>query len=178
MSKYSERFKLAIVEQYLRGGAGYLQIAREHSLLDSAVRTWVRLHRAHGAAGLAKKFDHYNAQFRLTVLQRMWADALSYKQVAALFNIRNDGCIGQWERCYHSGGPDALAPRKRGRPKNMPILPNTKPPESPADLADRSHDELVAEVNQLRMEVAYLKKLEALVQAQKQQRTAMRKKRK
>jgi transposase len=107
----------------------------------------------------------------------MWDDELSYGQVAALFNIRDAGCIGHWERCYHSGGPDALAPRKRGKPKKMPIPPDTKP-ESLPDATARTHDELVVEVNQLRMEVAYLKKLRALVQAQKQPRTTTRKKRK
>lgn len=178
MSKYSEQFKLTIVQQYLSGTAGSKQIAHEHNLPHSTVRRWVSLHRAHGTDGLAKKFSHYSAEFKLSVLQRMWDDDLSYGQVAATFNIRNPGCLSHWERCYHSGGLDALAPRKRGRPKKMPLLPNTEPPESLPDPAGRTHDELVAEVNHLRMEVAYLKKLEALVQAQKQQRRTTRKKRK
>lgn len=178
MSKYSEQFKLAIVQQYLLGNAGSTMIAHEHNLPRSTVRTWVRLHQAHGTDGLAKKFSHYSAEFKLSVLQRMWDDDLSYGQVAAVFNIRNAGCLSHWERCYHSGGLDALAPRKRGRPKKMPILPNTESPESLPDPEGRTRDELVAEVNQLRMEVAFLKKLEALVRAQKQQRTTTRKKRK
>jgi len=45
------------------------------------------------------------------------------------------------------------------------------------DDATRSREELLAEVNFLRMENAYLKKLKALVQQQEQQTTA-RKKRK
>lgn len=59
----------------------------------------------------------------------------------------------------------------------LPMPPENKP-ESLPDPAERTHDELVTEVNQLRMEVAYLKKLRALVQAQQQQRTTTRKKRK
>lgn len=177
MSKYSEQFKLAIVQQYLSGSGGYKQIAKRHDLPHTTVKMWVDLHRAHGTEGLTKKFSHYSVEFRLSVLRRMWDAQLSYRQAAAAFNIRNPGCISEWERCYHSGGLDALAPRKRGRSKTMPIAPNTEPPESLPDPAGRSHDELVAEVNQLRMEVAYLKKLEALVQAQKQQRATMRKKR-
>lgn len=178
MSKYTEQFKLAVVEQYLAGDVGYKAVAHSHNLLYSTVRKWVNLYRAHGMDGLTKKFSHYSAEFRLSVLQRMWDDELSYTQVAAAFNIRSAGCISQWERCYHSGGLDALAPRKRGGPKMMPIIPDIEPPESLPDPKGRTHDELVAEVNQLRMEVAFLKKLEALVQAQKQQRTTTRKKRK
>lgn len=178
MSKYDAQFKLSIVQQYLSGDSGFRQVAEEHGLQYAAVRMWVELYRAHGTGGLAKKFSHYNVEFRLSVLRRMWDAQLSCRQVAAEFNIRNPGCISQWERCYHSGGLDALAPRKRGRSTKMPIPPKTEPPESLPDPAGRTHDELVCEVNQLRMEVAYLKKLEALVQAQKQQRTIMRKKRK
>lgn len=178
MSKYSEQFKLAIVQQYLSGTAGFVQVAREHNLPHSTVRLWVNLYQVHGADGLVKKFSHYNADFRLSVLRHMWDAQLSYRQVAAAFNVRNAGCISHWERCYHSGGLDALAPRKRGRPTKMPTPPNTELPESLPDPAGRTHDELVAEVSQLRMEVAYLKKLEALVQARKQQRTTTRRKRK
>ena len=178
MSKYTEQFKFVVVQQYLSGTAGFKSVALSHNLPYSTVRKWVSLYQAHGMEGLAKKFSHYSAEFKLSVLQRMWDEELSYGQVAATFNIRNAGCLSQWERCYHSGGLDALAPRERGRPKNMPLPPNTEPPECLPDPAGRTHDELVAEVNQLRMEVAYLKKLEALVQAQKQQRVTMRKKRK
>ena len=178
MSKYSEQFKLAMVRQYESGTAGYSQLANEHNVPDSMVRLWVRLYRAHGADGLAKKFSHYTAEFKLAVLRHMWDDDLSYKQVAAAFNIRNPGSVSNWERCYHSGDLDALAPRKRGRPKNMPTHPNTEPPAPAPDPAGPTYDQLVAEVNQLRMEVAYLKKLEALVQAKRQQQTTMRKKRK
>jgi transposase len=46
----------------------------------------------------------------------------------------------------------------------MPV-PTTKPEPSPDD-EKRTREELLAELNQLRMENAYLKKLRALVQAQ------------
>lgn len=178
MSKYSEQFKLAVVQQYLSGTLGYKQVGEEHHLDHSTVRRWVKLHEAHGMDGLTKKFSHYSAEFKLSVLQRMWDGDLSFRQAAAVFNIRNASDIGHWENCYHNGGLDALVPRKRGRSKKMPILPSTEPPELLSDPAGRTHDELVAEVNHLRMEVAYLKKLDALVQAQKQQRTITRKRRK
>lgn len=177
MTKYSEQFKLKVVEQYLQGTAGYKTIGKPLGVDDKAVKRWVTRYRIHGKAGLAKKFSHYSAEFKLSVLQHMWLKELSFGQVSAQFDIRNPGAVGQWERCYHSGGLDALAPRKRGRPKNMPIPPDTKPGSLP-DPSGCTHDELIVEVNQLRMEVAYLKKLQALVQAQQQQRTIARKKRK
>ncbi len=176
MAKYSEHFKLAVVEQYLDGKVGSGQIEREYGLPQATILTWVKLYEAHGSDGLVKKFSHYDAEFRLAVLQRMWDEDLSCKQVAVIYNIRNPSCIGHWERCYHDGGLDALAPRKRGRPNTMPkpILPKPVPPPK---AAASTYDEMVAEVNQLRMEVAYLKKLHALVQAQQKLRATQRKKR-
>ena len=53
---------------------------------------------------------------------------------------------------------------------------NTPKPDQAPDDDKRSREELLAEVNQLRMELAYVKKLQALVQARQQQ--APRKKRK
>lgn len=177
MAKYSEQFKLAVVQQYLKKAGGYKTIGKAHGVNPKAVQRWVSLFEVHGTEGLAKKFSHYDCQYRLAVLEHMWANELSYNQVASVFNIRNPGCIGQWERCYHSGGIDALMPRKRGGPKKMPDSPPSQP-QSPADDETRTREELLAEVNHLRMENAYLKKLRALVQSQKQQRATLRKKRK
>jgi transposase len=148
-------FKLSVVEFYRRG---------EHSVrgvyfgIDQAtVRKWGAIHEAHGAEGLMKKFSPYDAEFKLSVLKRMWEDGLSHRQSAAMFNIRNKSCLSDWERRYKTGGIDALAPHRRGSPRAMPK--SEKPPEpqvSPSDDA-KSREELLAELNYLRMENAYLK---------------------
>lgn len=177
MTKYNEQFKCEVVEQYISGTKGYKLVAKLHGLSYSMLRKWVSLYRLHGAAGLAKKSSSYDAAFRLAVLQHRWNGALSYGRVAAVFNIRSPGSISDWERCYHSGGIDALIPRSRGKPSKMPLPQDIKPPLSP-DGAQPTRDELVVEVNHLRMEVAYLKKLQALVQSQQQQQATARKKRK
>ena len=177
MTKHTEQFKLEVVQQYALGTLGYKSLATLHGLNYARVRLWVSLYHHHGAAGLAKKFSHYDAEFKLSVLQHMWAKDLSYGQVAALFNIRSPGSIGHWERCYHDGGIDALIPRSRGGAKKMPDSLLPKPP-LPPDHDPGTREELLAEVNHLRMENAYLKKLQALIQLQQQQRATARKKRK
>ena len=164
MSKHSEQFKLSVVQQYLAGPAGFKTVARQHGLKHAMVRNWVGWYRAHGTDGLKKKFSHYSAEFKLSVLKHMWENELSYGQTAAVFNIRSPGVLSVWERGYRSGGTDALVARPRGRPKQM-AAPPTKP-ESPLDDENRPREELLTELNHLRMENAYLKKLRALVQAQ------------
>jgi|SRR5476649_917323 len=143
----------------------------------SMVKLWVAVYKRYGAAGLRKKFDHYDAPFRLRALKLMWKNHWSYSETAIVLGIRSSGCLAVWERCYHSGGIDALKPRKRGRPPKMPDFSPARTPTTTDD-ESRSKKDLLAEIDQLRMENAYLKKLEALVQGQKHQKAATPKKRK
>jgi transposase len=167
MAKYDERFKLSVVQQYLAGEGGYTALAHQHGLVQSLVRRWVQRFRAHGAEAFKKKFSHYSAEFKLSVLRHMWENELSYGQTAVQFDIRNPGILSVWERSFHGGGLDALKPRPRGRPTAMAV-PTAKP-DTPSDDEKRSREELLAELDHLRMENAYLKKLQALVQARPKQ---------
>jgi transposase len=177
MAKYSEQFKLAVVQDYLSDTSeGYRAIGRRHGITSQTiVERWVAAYRLHGEAGLRKKSNKYSADYKLSVLRHMWDNQLSINQTAGKFDIRSYAMVGIWERAYQDGGIEALEPRRRGRPKPMTASDTTKPDQAPDD-DKRSREELLAEVNQLRMELAYVKKLQALVQARQQQ--ALRKKRK
>jgi transposase len=177
MTKYSERFKLAVVQDYLSDSSdGYRAIARRHGLTSHAiVERWVAAYRLHGDVGLGKKSSKYTAEYKLSVLRYMWDNHLSINQTAADFDIRSYAMVGMWQRAYQAGGIEALAPKARGRRKPMTVPSKTKPNTAPDD-DKRSREELLAEVNQLRMELAYLKKLDALVLARQSQ--AQKRKRK
>ncbi|WP_422392631.1 IS3 family transposase [Mycetohabitans rhizoxinica] len=164
MSRYTEQQKLQVVEDYLSGQSGLKTVAKRHDVDISAVRSWVAAYREHGCAGLMKKQRvDYSAEFKLTVLKRMRSEGLSRRQVAAKFDIRLFKVVGEWERRYDEGGLEALAPRRRGLTKKMPTTVNSADlPVKAVQREARTQDELLAEVKQLRMENAYLKKLEAL----------------
>ncbi len=119
---------------------------------------------------------NYSTEFKLSVLQRMREEELSYRQGASLFDIRTSDIIGEWERRYDKDGLDALSrqPGSRLHVKMTKLIPSIQL-EASNDEA-RARDDLLSELNQLRMENAYLKKLDALVQAK--ERAAQRKKRK
>jgi transposase len=176
MAKYDECFKLRVVQQFLDGKAGVKAIAKQSGLAHAMVRRWVESFQRHGANGLKKKFSHYSAEFKLSVLQHIWDNELSYGQAAIHFNIRNASVLGVWERSFRSGGLDALQPRPRGRPGKSKMSAPTIKTETPPEDDKRSREELLAEVGQLRMEVAYLKKLRALVQAQQKATPAKKRK--
>lgn len=141
------------------------------------LRKWIAAYQALGAAGLrSKKKKNYNPEFKLNVWQRMREEELSHRQVAALFDIRKSDIIGEWERRYDEGGLEALSRqpgsgRHKKRTEPIPFIQL----ESSGDEA-RTRDDLLAELSQLRMEIAYLKKLDALVQAK--ERATQRNKRK
>jgi transposase len=179
MKKHTEQFKLSVVEHYLNSLEGYQAVAQHHGIGRVLVRRWVAFYRCHGVDGLKKKYSKYSAEFKLSALQHMWDNKLSYSATAAIFDIRGQCFLGIWERSFSEGGIDALKSHPRRRTKIMPD-PKTSQPESPAPAADdeaRSRADLISELNYLRMENAYLKKLKALVQAD-QQAAAARAKRK
>jgi transposase len=176
MAKYDERFKRKLVDTYLRGGIGLPVLAARHGIDYSMLRRWVAAFRLHGDAALHGKQSRYDARFKLKVLQHMWRDGLSAREITALYDIRAAGAVPQqWARLYDEGGIDALAPRPKGRPRKMADTQPDKPAEEKAP-DTRTREELLKENDYLRAEVAYLKKLDALLKAKKQ--AAQKKKRK
>lgn len=175
LAKHDESLKLKIVQAYLAGSKGYKALAKQYEVAPSSVRRWIGGYRQHGARALSKKFDHYSQEFKLRVLREIKQRELSQAEAAALFDVRGVGAIAIWQRRYDEGGPEALKPQPRGRPPKMMLTP--KPPKAPPPPADDASalEKLRKENEYLRAEVAYLKKLEALVRANRQ---AARKERK
>lgn len=165
--KYDKRFKLRVVKEHLAAKRGIKATARIHGLGFSMLRRWVASYQAHGPAGLIHSGRQYDVKFKLAVLRRMWRDGLSLGQTSVLFDIRNAAHLKQWEQQYHAGGVGALAPRQRGRPPAMPDSKPAKPAVPSAPDAQRSREDLLKELEYLRAENAYLKKLDALIQAKK-----------
>lgn len=175
MAKYEEGLKREIVKRYLAGSAGYKALGKEFGIDPRAISRWVHRYHHHGDTGLQKKHGKYDARFKLSVLKRMWQDELSYTQVAALFDLRvSTAVISSWERLYHGGGLAALESKPKGRRKTMTTPQSPTPPAESASEDTRTLKEVLKENEYLRAEVAYLKKLKALIQAKE---TAAQKKR-
>jgi transposase len=172
MRKHTVQFKLSVVEHYLGSSEGYKAVAGHFGIAYSLVQRWVAFYRMNGADGLKKRTrPAYSPEFKLSVLQHMWDNKLSYAETAARFNIRGQCYIGVWERSFLAGGMDSPMPPPTGRTEKMPD-PKTNgsplPVPERADDETRPREELLKELNYLRMENAYLKKLKALAQADRQ----------
>ena len=168
MTKYDEEFKRSVVQDYLADGGGCKALAAKYGVHREQIRRWVESYRHNGDSGLIKKFSHYSAEFKLQVLKRMWREELSFSQTVHLFNLRGGvGVVSNWQRKYYEGGITALTPKPRGRPKKM--KPATPPQSSNVQPTEaKTLEELQRENEYLRAEVAYLKKLDALVRAKQQ----------
>ena len=96
------------------------------------------------------------------VVETMQKEGLSYCEAARKFEVPSDTSVASWERIYLTEGAEGLAVERRGRGSKG----------RPAKLPSEVEEDLLAEVQRLRAENAYLKKLNALVQARKKQEQA------
>ena len=159
MSKYSNEFKLRVVEYSLNEHHGCIDTARHFNIKgDYTVLKWVRKYKEHGISGLIKNNQRYDGEFKKNVIEYMHNNHLSLMETSIKFNLGNHNIVGKWERIYYEEGPQALYEERRGRRKNMSSKPRKK------KLSEDTEKDLIAEVQQLRMENEYLKKLNALVQ--------------
>ena len=176
MKKYEEQFKVQLVEQYLTGKAGFTAVSREHGVPRSLLQRWVAFFRQHGVDGLRPKSVTYDGEFKLLVLRHMWENELSFGQVSVVYDIRDQCAVGKWQRSYEAGGPAGLGVDSTSSIEEMSSsVKKVKQPDPSIPDSEKSQEDLLAELNWMRMENAYLKKLEALVQAK---RAALRSKRK
>ncbi len=174
MARYDEQFKLKAVQQYLSRNASYREVAAAYGIEFSQLRCWVASYEAHGRSGLARKSGGYDVGLKLEVLERALSEGLSDRQLAALYDIRSTGHIGKWRRQYDAGGVSALQPQRRDR-RSMP--PPKDPPQPLHEFDEkRPHKELLEELAYLRAENAYLKKVKALIEAERTE--ALQRKRK
>ena len=160
MSKYSDEFKLQVVRYCIEGNHGYSDAANHFNMKqDHTVLKWVRKYKEHGEKGLIKNNQKlYSGEFKQNVVEYMHTNHLSATMTATKFNLANENTVLKWERIYYEEGPQALYEERRGRNKNMSSKPRKK------KLSKENEEDLIEEVQRLRMENAYLKKLQALVQ--------------
>ena len=159
MSKYSEEFKLEVINYYLNNHYSFEYVAKQFEIPAwTTVRKWVRKYKEHGYKGLIKnQKTSYSGEFKQNVIEYMHTNHLSCLETAIYFNLAGDYVVSKWERIYYEEGPQGLYIERRGRSKNMSSKPKKK-------LSKEVEEDLIAENQRLRMENEYLKKLNALVQ--------------
>ncbi len=159
MSKYSEEFKLDVVNYYFSGKGSLLGTAKKFNIPSvTSVKRWVYKYEKHGIPGILKnQLSSYDGYFKQTVVEYMHENHLSCTETAYHFNLGNHDIVGKWERIYYEEGPQALYKERRGKIQKMSCKPRKSKNIN-------ENEDLLEEVQRLRMENEYLKKLNALVQ--------------
>ena len=95
----------------------------------------------------------YTPEFKKMVVETMQKEGLSYSETARRYEVSNHHRIQDWERIYLTEGPEGFAVERRGRGSTG----------RPRKLPKEVEEDLLTEVQRLRAENEYLKKLQSLV---------------
>ena len=95
----------------------------------------------------------YTGEFKQMVAEAIIRDKMSYREAAKQFEVSNHHLVADWERIYLTEGPEGLYIERCGRGSKG------RPTKFPKEV----EEDLLKEVQRLRAENAYLKKLQALV---------------
>lgn len=147
--------KMQAVNLVTEEGYSYKKAGDVIGASKTMVIGWVKLVELHGVKGLERRaYTTYSGQFKVNVIRYMHDNHLSCHAASIHFNLSKTQ-VQRWERIYFEEGAEALSLERRGRSrKGMP--------KKKKDFVE--HDDLMKELEYLRMENDYLKKLKALVQ--------------
>lgn len=160
MVKYSDKFKLQVVLDYLSGSLGYTLLSKKYGIPNTSImKRWVRAYNEFGKNGLTRKEKKqvYSVQFKLDVLNFMKQTGTSYQDTAIRFYMNNPTLIASWNSKFLKEGIEGLE-KTKGRP---PMSKNPKIKAVKLESTMSREEQLERENELLRLEVAYLKKLKA-----------------
>ena len=113
-----------------------------------------------------QKQRKYSPEFKASVIMDMREHRLSYCETVRKYELGSTqsgaaiGLLQRWERIFLEEGAEGLMKERRGRACKASGTRKGRPPK----LDKKVEEDLIAENQRLRMEIEYLKKLDALVQ--------------
>lgn len=162
--KYDYAFKLECVKLVTEQHYSCESASIKMGISESNIRKWVSFYREYGKIGLLpRKNQVYSVDFKIKVLRAIANDSLSLREARLKFNIPTDSTIIKWKKDFNSFGLDGLQVKPKGRPKSMN---NFKRKKRKSDKPLTREEELLLENEALRCQLDYLKKLQALIQAE------------
>ena len=106
----------------------------------------------------------YNGVQKVEIIKRIHKENMSFMGASREYGI-SDRTLRDWERIYWEQGEEALLEERRGR---AGAASGTRKGRKPK-LDKKVEEDLIAENQRLRMEIDYLKKLNALVLEEERQ---------
>ena len=156
--RFTKEFKLECVRKYKAGEQINDPGGCKHKTFVDTVRRWARIYDSVGEVGLEHKKPKRTWQDKMNMIQRV-LNGESIQETALSNGIQSD-LLSKWYKIYQESGIDGLKLDRRGRHRKMAKKPKTS--NEP-----KTKEELEKELEYLRAENEYLKKLNALVQKRK-----------
>ncbi len=141
--------------ELFRSGRGCDVVSGALSVPRGTVKQWQQIYRAFGSEVLLSmdgKQAVYSYEQRVSAARAVVDGGMAKPSAMAEFGIMSRAPLDRWCRLYREGGAEALRPRPKGRPRGSGSRPRTR------------EEELEERCRRLEAEVAYLKKLRALVE--------------
>ena len=159
--KRSYDFKLRCVEEVLKGRSA-ISVAAEFNCDRSQLWRWVVLFKRCGASGLMPRSNRsYDVNFKLKVLKAIEKKSLTLEEACIKFNISGSSVIRTWQRKFTEKGIAGLQGKSKDRPEFMAFKKRIE-----TSAKSSTKEKLLLENESLRAEIALLKKLQALIQAE------------
>lgn len=161
MGRFTPAEKYQVVRCYVKGKSSYRELGKQIGVDDSVIRYWVKLYQYHGEKAFHFPYTKYPQAFKLKVIRFIEETEYSIREASAIFQIPDFSMVRRWKKKWERGGIDALASTGKGHP------PMTSRKKKNIKKEEAGKDDIQAmkeELEYLRMENAYLKKLRALVQ--------------
>ena len=154
--KHDIEARKAAIELFERGH-GFGSASKALSVPRSTVRQWFYVYRSFGSEVLLSmdgKQARYTYEQKVAAASAVVDGGMSKRDAMEAFGVMSMAPLKRWCALYREGGAEALRPRPKGRPKGSKAKPRVRTREQ--ELEERSR--------RLETEVAYLKKLRALVE--------------
>ena len=138
-------------------GMGSCKVASTLSVPRQTVKEWHHIYHAFGSEVLLTmdgKQAFYTYEQKVAAARAVIEDGMTKTEAMAKFKIMSLAPLKLWCKLYRTGGAEALKPKPKGRPKGSKSRPQKRTREQ----------ELEERCRRLETEVAYLKKLHALVE--------------
>lgn len=152
----TEEIKRKMVEMYESKQFSNREISRHLKMAHAVINSWLSIYKYHGLEGLlTPAYTSYPESFKLQVVHHVIETAEAYSEVAGKFRIFSRATVWKWMNHYMSEDDWALYYSKREQRDQMRK-------SKPENLTDK--EKLQQEIELLKAENAYLKKLQALIQ--------------
>ncbi len=174
-SKYNYKQKVLTVRSIISGRELVSSAARRLGCRKNTIVRWIRQYKQHGTNGLKLRNGSYEGRFKLQVVRYKLRKGLSLMETAVHFKIPNEYVVISWLKKYEQqGAAGLLKETPRGRKKTVMTKRAKKKTAGSSDTKDEKLVALRKEVEYLRAENAFLKKLDALIQQEKADKAQVR----